>query len=75
MPFDEREQRVFEALKGPLDTYRSALAATIEQLREAHERDESEGRESDSSLEAGLGSFAVGQSLRFFFNLITNNCS
>lgn len=60
MPFDENEQKVFVALTRPLDTFRSALAVTIEQLREAHEADAREKGEATAAQGADLGSFAAG---------------
>lgn len=61
MPFDESEQRVFERMTRPLDRFRSALAATIEELRDAHEQDERDREEAGAPRDLGLGSFAAGR--------------
>ena len=58
MPFDETEQRIFQALDRPLAAFRSSMAATIEQLRGAIDQAVADRDEDDGS---DLGQFAAGR--------------
>jgi hypothetical protein len=61
MPYDTLLDGVFEALSRPLGAYRSAVAASIEELRGSIAKHRDAGEDRGDRLARELGPFAVGR--------------
>jgi hypothetical protein len=70
---DPRVEKALRALAGPIETYRSAVVTTVEEVRGYLTTQKSKGEGDDGGVAAGLGVFAAGRIDFERFSSLTNS--